>query len=215
MKLETKPDIFIEQLQNALQRPLPGRAAQLSMAHALRLQELEKVVLANDHKLAGVVMLIFAEGDKLKTTLIARNVNPRDVHSGQISFPGGRIETTDKSIEAGALRELHEEVGVAPHEVQVLGALTELYIPVSKFLVHPFVAYSPTRPQFIGQDTEVIQILTPDLDLFLSNEPPKRGKISLSNGYSLENVPYFDVEGHTLWGATAMILGEFRALIAD
>jgi 8-oxo-dGTP pyrophosphatase MutT (NUDIX family) len=205
--------VFIEQLRYAFKQPLPGREAQIKMAHLLRLQELERYQVAENHLLAGVVLLIFSQNDTLKIALIARSVNPRDVHSGQISFPGGRIEADDPSIEAGALRELYEEVGVAPHEVEVLGALTKVYIPVSNFMVHPFVVYAPKPIQFTAQESEVISILTPDLGHFLDEANVRIKDMELPTGHQLSNVPYFEVEGRTLWGATAMILGEFRALV--
>jgi 8-oxo-dGTP pyrophosphatase MutT (NUDIX family) len=205
----------ITALRTAFSAPLPGLEAQLAMAHELRVQELERYIVASDHKIAGVVMLIFAEGGELKTTLITRTLNPRDVHSGQVSFPGGRIEADDLSYQQGALRELHEEVGVAPHEVEVLGALTPLYIPVSKFMVHPFVAYAPKRPVFSPQAGEVIHILTPTLTYFLDDANIRRKTMTVGSGYVLNDVPYFDVDGNTLWGATAMILGEFKALTKE
>jgi 8-oxo-dGTP pyrophosphatase MutT (NUDIX family) len=205
---------FITQLRSALRQPLPGRAAQIKMAHMLRLQELEQYKPTDEHKLAGVVLLIFPEQGVLKVVLIARSVNPRDVHSGQISFPGGRIETYDASIEAGALRELFEEVGVMPQQVEVLGALTEVYIPVSKFLVHPFVVYAPNSVQFTAQESEVISILTPELGYFLDTDNIKTKDMLVGDGYHLRDVPYFEVDGRALWGATAMILSEFRELVA-
>jgi 8-oxo-dGTP pyrophosphatase MutT (NUDIX family) len=204
----------IPMLKKALEGPLPGLEEQLKLAHDLRATELAHMRADEDSKVAGVVLLLFrAEDEQIKTVLIARSLNPRDVHSGQISFPGGRIEPKDKNIETGALRELYEEVGVAPHEVDVLGALTEVYIPISNFLVFPFVAYASKTPDFRAQETEVISILTPDLGLFLEPNQPERKEMTMSNGFKLGMVPYFDVEGHVLWGATAMMLGELRAVV--
>ncbi len=205
----------ITKLRKLFTKPLPGRAAQLTMAHQLRVQELARYAPDNEHKQAGVVMLLFAEGDTLKTTLITRTTNPRDVHSGQVSFPGGRIEPTDASPQEGALRELEEEVGVTASQCEVLGALTQLYIPVSNFMVHPFVAFADRRPEFKAQDGEVVQILTPELAFFLDDSNINRKDITTSNGMILRDVPYFEVNGHIIWGATAMILGEFRVLVKD
>jgi 8-oxo-dGTP pyrophosphatase MutT (NUDIX family) len=203
----------IAQLKAAFTRPLPGIEAQLQLAHKLRIQELERSKPDNDHKKAGVVVLIFAEGETLKTTLIARTTNPRDVHSGQISFPGGRIDSTDLSIEAGALRELHEEVGVAHDQIEMLGPLSEIYIPVSNFLVYPFVVYAQTPPQFTKQEGEVIDVLTPELNFFLDKRNIQYKQITVGQGFILEDVPCFDIDGHTLWGATAMIIGELIEVI--
>lgn len=208
-----KPEQFADSLSERLKQPLPGREAQLRMAHPLRLEELERYKPRPTAKKAGVAALVFAEGEKMKITLIARTVNPRDKHSGQISFPGGRIEDTDANIEEGTMRELFEEVGVASHQVRMLGPLTELYIPVSQYLVHPFLVYADARPDFVKQDGEVIDILTPDLHYFLNRDNVQRKDIQIGQDFILQNVPYYDVHGHVLWGATAMIIGELTELI--
>ncbi|NUO03749.1 MAG: CoA pyrophosphatase, partial [Saprospiraceae bacterium] len=130
-------DAFIQHLQTRLKQPLPGQEAQYRMARAFRPVTVSP---PENAALAGVLALFFPKNDEWQLALIERVVtHAGDRHSGQISFPGGKYEAADGILMNTALREAHEEVGIAPEEVKMLGPLTELYIPVSNFLVHPFV----------------------------------------------------------------------------
>ena len=204
-------DSLVDHLRERLKQPLPGRAAQLKMATLRRMQELDTFTLPPDNaRVAAVMVLLHREnaGADWQMVLIERTSNPRDRHSGQISLPGGSWEPSDGSLEAVALRESHEEVGVSPLQVQLLGRLTELYIPVSNFLVHPFVGYIQGRPEFLPQPSEVEKILTPSFRLFFEPEYIKSTDLTVSTGITLKDVPYFDVDGRVVWGATAMIISE-------
>ena len=121
-------------LRQRLKQPLPGREAQFKMASLRRLEELgPNLVPPPGAKVACVLHLIHWADGAWRTVLIERSANPRDRHSGQVSFPGGRYEESDGVLEQVALREAEEEVGVLPEQVTILGRLTELYIPVSNF----------------------------------------------------------------------------------
>lgn len=184
------------------------------MAFARRAEELRlNPVPPPNAKVACVLNLLHQHDDRWRTVLIERTVNPRDRHSGQVSFPGGRYEEQDGDLVNVALREAHEEVGVSPVEVEVLGRLTELYIPVSNYVVHPFVGVLLGAPMFRPQPGEVEAILTPPIDLFSQPENRKMTDLSVAQGVKLKEVPYFEVEGRIVWGATAMIMSEFVELI--
>ncbi|MBL7775797.1 MAG: CoA pyrophosphatase [Saprospiraceae bacterium] len=208
-------EVFIERLRRRLTEPLPGREAQYRMASLRRLQELsphpEPPASA---KIACVLTLLFLKNGAWHTVLIERTANPRDRHSGQISFPGGRWEPTDGALENVALREAEEEIGVPAKQVLILGQLTDLYIPVSNFLVHPFVGMLHTQPAFRPQPGEVASIITPPLDLFKKAENRKETEVRLAHGVTIPNVPYFEVEGRIVWGATAMIMNEFLEILS-
>lgn len=207
-------DTFIEHLREKLASPLPGREAQFKMAFKRRAEELLLNPLPPPGaKVASVLNLLHRHEGAWRTLLIQRATNPRDRHSGQVSFPGGRYEDSDGELVNVALREAHEEVGVSPLQVEVLGRLTELYIPVSNFVVHPFVGLLLGPPDFTPQPGEVEAILTPALTVF--SQPENRGMADLTvgQGVVLTDVPYFDVEGRKVWGATAMILSEFLELL--
>lgn len=206
-------DTFIQQLKAALQRPLPGREAQFRMAHVGRRAYMEAPA---DARKAGVLALLFPHDSIWHITLIERTAhNPNDRHSGQISFPGGSFDPDqDASLLHTALREAHEEIGIAPHNIEVLGPLTDLYIPVSNFHVFPFVAFMQSRPVFMPQADEVRAILTAPFSFFADEKSVQITELALGNGFILKDVPCFMVEGRVMWGATAMIMSELTAVFS-
>lgn len=206
---------FIDLLRARLAGPLPGRAAQFKMASTRRLQELgPNPIPPADARVACVLNLLHWQEGHWRTTLIQRTDNPRDRHSGQVSFPGGSWEENDGELANVALRETEEEIGVPAQQIEILGRLTDLYIPVSNFLVHPFVGILNGKPEFAPQPGEVETVLTPALTVFQSPENRKQIDLTLHQGITLKDVPYFDVEGRIVWGATAMIMSEFLELLS-
>lgn len=124
------------------------------------------------------------------------------------------MEAEDLDLMATALRETEEEIGLCPTQVEVLGALSEIYIPPSNFLVQPFVGLTPSRPNFIPDPREVAGVLeVPVADLLLEGAIRKRS-ITLRTGVRL-NVACFELGGKVVWGATAMMLAEFKAVLAE
>ncbi len=208
-------DTFIQTLRDRLAAPLPGREAQFKMAFAHRVEELQRKLNPPDNaKTACVLLAIWQELDVWHTALIRRTENPRDRHSGQISFPGGRHDEGDDSFVYTALREANEEIGILPQKVEVLGEMTDLYIPVSNFIVRPFVGFLTEPPAFQLQPGEVQQVFAPTLSYF--QDPASRSTADVMVGGQLlvREVPCFMIEDRPVWGATAMILSEFLALIS-
>jgi 8-oxo-dGTP pyrophosphatase MutT (NUDIX family) len=207
---------FINDLKEKFQQPLPGHPAQDKMSHATRKFHRKP---PRDARIACVLALFYPknkmEGGKEWTmVLIEReSSNPNDRHGGQISFPGGKLEEADESLEQGALREAEEEVGVKAKEIKILGALTELYIPVSNFLVYPFVGYLENAPTFIPQLSEVRSIVEVSIAHLQKEETQKYKDLKVGDNITIKSVPYFDVDGHVVWGATAMILSELLEVI--
>ncbi len=199
-------------LEEQLQKPLPGKPAQYKMATKTRMPFKEKITPV-DVRLASVLCLLYPKNGQLHLPLIQRVITKRDKHSGQMSFPGGKIETTDKSYQAGALREANEEIGVVTADIKILGALTPLYIPASNFKVFPFVGCLDYVPTFIPQLTEVAEVVEVSLTELIAPETLKYKSMQFKDKYTVKNVPYFDVNGKTVWGATAMMLSEFLAII--
>ena len=211
---------FLFQLQKRLaDGPLPGRDAQFRMAHlSRRIFESANFQVPENPKIAAVVCLFFLKNGAWHLLLIERtSSNPNDRHSGQISFPGGKMDETDASLEAAALRELEEEIGISPQNALILGRLTELFIPVSGFLVHPFVAVLNENPAektgWQPQPSEVETILEVPLAWLQSPASRQTKDLVVGNGMTWKDVPFFEVEGRTVWGATAMILSELLELI--
>ena len=157
------------------------------------------------------MLVLFFPRDDVPTLLLTVRRADLKAHPGQISFPGGRREP-DETLRQTALREAHEEVGLDPASVEVLGTLTPLYIPPSNFCVHPYVATIPTAPALRPQDAEVEAVLCVSLPHLLD---PQTHRIEpwMLRGREIE-VPFLDVDGHKVWGATAMMLAELLALFS-
>lgn len=155
---------------------------------------------------AGVLVLVYPVDGVLTTLLIRRTPDP-GVHSGQIGFPGGAHEPQDGDYTATALREACEEVGLC-QPVTVLGQLTPLYIPPSRYMVNPTVGSLPARAAFRPNPEEVAALLELPLS-GLFDESRKRAEDWQLGGGTF-HVPFYDVDGHKVWGATALLLSELE-----
>lgn len=177
------------------------------MAHLARRGEFP---IPDSARKAGVLAMFYpnAQGEWHLALIERVSHHPGDRHGGQISFPGGRYEEGDGTLMQTALRETREEIGVDTSDVKVLGALTELYIPVSNYLVHPFVGILPYTPVFSPQWSEVQSVVEASLESLLQASTRQITDLQLSTNILLKEVPYFNVSGKVVWGATAMILNE-------
>lgn len=204
---------LISALRKRLLTPLPGRTAQLRMAHFGRLDE---ITIPENTKKASVMILLYMKNEEWHTVLMRRTSRfKNDKHKGQVSFPGGQSEPTDIDKAATALRETEEEMGLPASSMNVLGALSPLYIPVSNFLVQPFVGYTEDTPNFIPDTTEVETIIETPLSALLAKENLKTTDLIIPEGFKLNDVPYFDVGGNVVWGATSMIISEFIQMLEE
>ncbi|RMG81325.1 MAG: CoA pyrophosphatase [Chloroflexi bacterium] len=157
---------------------------------------------------AGVLALVYPDDEgRLGVLLTLRNDKLRG-HSGQVSFPGGRRDPTDPDFTATALRETCEELGLCNPPTEILGMMTRIYIPPSHFYVHPTVAYLNRLPSLQPNPEEVAEVFTlPLQDLF--DDRLKQHDYHQFNGYRVR-VPYYNVQGHKVWGATAVMLSELE-----
>jgi 8-oxo-dGTP pyrophosphatase MutT (NUDIX family) len=202
---------FIAALQHDLQQPLPGRKAQYHMAPQPRPgAELDEIPNSNARQ-SSVLLLFYPYEETVYFPLILRPTYP-GVHSGQVALPGGGFEPGDGDLLQTALREAHEEVGVDPAQVSILGQLSTLYIRPSNNLVLPVVGWSAERPTFLPDAREVALLIEASLLEFLDPANQRTEVWELQNRTA--NVPLFGVRNQIIWGATAMILGELLALPA-
>lgn len=200
--------LFIDNLKTNLQKPLPGVEAQFEMAHVKREKVLSNSYESQNYRPSAVLILLFPNEQKQTSVLLIERMTYNGHHSGQIAFPGGKVEPDDINLQATALREFFEETGsdVTP---TVIGKLTPVYIPVSKFMVQPFVSYVEQKPNFSASAYEVNALIEWEINHLLNPDIVKETTIEPTPGYKLKT-PYFDVQGKVLWGATAMMLNELK-----
>ena len=203
--LPLPPDLAT--IRRALRRPLPGHAAQVTMmARPLT----PGLVLPERFLDAGVLVLLYPLNGALHVALTRRTAHLA-AHGGQISFPGGLCEAGDSSTAATALRETHEELGLAPECIELLGPLSPLEIPVSGYRIHPWVAYAACEPAFRPDPFEVAEVIEAPLAQLLDRRTAAVEMWTI-RGHEAR-VPFFHVGEHKVWGATAMVLAELLALI--
>jgi 8-oxo-dGTP pyrophosphatase MutT (NUDIX family) len=185
---------------------LPGERAQREMAPDFR----GEFSHPGDPVVAAVLVLLYPDNEQVSTVFIKRNEYPGH-HSAQVSFPGGAWEMGDPSLEHTALRETREELGISDR-VEVLGQLTNLYIPVSNFMVTPFVGIIDRRPDFNPDGTEVQFLIEVSLEAL--SDPARRGsELLVLHGLQMIT-PFYRVGDEKIWGATAMILSEFLQVVS-
>ena len=201
----------LDDVRRALSRPLPGVDAQIKMAPQPRPGWDPDFAIPPDCREGGVLILLYPRGGRLHFVLTRRTHRVRS-HKGQISLPGGAREDGESLIQT-ALRETSEELGVPPDGTEVIGRLSALYTPPSNYCMHPFVAHRPVTPTFHADPAEVAEVLEVPLSLLLD---PTIRQVEFWQDPNFETpcrVPFFNIHGQVVWGATAMILSELVTLL--
>ncbi len=194
--------IDAENIKNALSQVLPG-----SVSHK-KMLPLNRTLIATDQeqktiKHSSVLLLLFIENNDLHAVLTKRPEHMKH-HAGQIALPGGRIEKDETALET-ALRETWEEIGISPEQIEILGSLSELYVQVSRFQIHPFVGWLHKKPEFKINKNEVEKIIAFPLKLIKNSFE----EVELTTFSGKLKVPCIKFDSEIIWGATAMILSEF------
>jgi 8-oxo-dGTP pyrophosphatase MutT (NUDIX family) len=201
-------EFIIEKLGNEL----PGIAAHQKMMNYSRIDAKKARESKIEFREGSVLILLFPIKKILHTLLMLRP-EYEGVHSAQVSFPGGKKDHEDKDLLETALREAKEEVGITINRSDVLGKLTEIYIPPSKFLVTPFIAMIDYLPDFVADPREVQELIqTPLASIFDDNIMGEK-EIFIPILQSNMKTPYFDISGKIVWGATAMMIMELKQII--
>jgi 8-oxo-dGTP pyrophosphatase MutT (NUDIX family) len=163
----------------------------------------------SDARIAAGLLLLYpgARGASIALTVRASGLRR---HAGQVSLPGGATDPGETLAQA-ALREAHEEIGIDPATVRILGELTPVHVLVSGFTLHPVVGLTHARPTFTPAAHEVETVIEVSVEDLKDASSIRQGSRT-REGVAIE-YPYFDLMGHHVWGATAMILGEFICLL--
>jgi 8-oxo-dGTP pyrophosphatase MutT (NUDIX family) len=206
-------DEFLKSLSKIKNIPLPAEDSQFKMAPPFRKELLQsRKNDIKDAKQAGVLALFYPNKNHEATLVLILRKTYKGVHSAQVGFPGGKIEASDTSLKAAAIRETYEEVGVPIHTIEIIKTLSYVYIPPSNFYVQPFLGITSQTPQFIKQDDEVEDIIEVPLYHLLDDNMVRKKMVSTSYSADIE-VPAFKLNGHVVWGATAMMLSEIKDLL--
>ncbi|SFA84723.1 NUDIX domain-containing protein [Flavobacterium swingsii] len=203
---------FLKYVPKIAKESLPA-----TIAHAKMIPP-ERIELLNNQdfsqiipKKAAVLMLLYPKNNITHLALIVRNSYP-GIHASQIAFPGGKVEDFDLSLSETALRETHEEIGVAAKKVTLIRAFTEVYIPPSNFLVSPFLGFAEEELSFTLSPDEVDEVIELPLYQFLDEKIVITVNMSTSYASNIQ-VPAFQINEHLVWGATAMMMSELKEIL--
>ncbi len=202
---------FINNINHIKTAEIGGLASQFRLAPKMRLNYNAEKIAASNPKKAAVLALFYPNKKGETCFLLTQRASYKGTHSAQISFPGGKIEQSDKNLKETALRETFEEVGILKENITVIREITDVYIPPSNFLATPFIAFTKEKPVF-NTNHEVdhtIEVLLKDL-----LDDTNIASINISTSYAKNiDVPCFKLNNYIVWGATAMILNEIKELL--
>jgi 8-oxo-dGTP pyrophosphatase MutT (NUDIX family) len=205
-------DTLIERLAERLQLPLPGANAHNLMRAIPTGTNFTNFQHKTQPKPGSVLILLYSENGNINFPLIQRPVYT-GAHSGQVSFPGGKAEPGEDVITT-ALREGQEEIGIDPASISIIGKLSDFFVIPSNFMVSPIVAYTRASPVFVPDNKEVESILIGNVNELIQDDAIKSKEIIAAGRFNMI-APHFEIESQIVWGATAMMLNEFRTIVLE
>ncbi|PRY05040.1 NUDIX domain-containing protein [Pontibacter ummariensis] len=168
-------------------------------------------IMLRSPRFAAVNIILYQKNGEWCFPLIVRKRYKHDKHSGEVALPGGQKEHFESSFAETALRESHEEVGIDRQDIRIIREMSPVYVPPSNFYVYPFISYTKRNPTFYLQKSEVADYIECPVSRFLSlSEQPEMMALPTTGGIE---VPVMNLSGHVIWGATSMILSEFRQML--
>jgi len=204
--------LSLNDITQALAGPKPGLRGQQTMAPGYRPLDAKSYEDGSKTcRRAAVLLLLYPMDGHLYTVLTERR-HDLSTHPSQISLPGGSRDGGETVTET-AIREAYEEIGISPDNVTVLGRLTHIYIPPSHFCIQIVIGYAPKQLHWRPNPDEVATVIEAPISVFF--DPAVRRSATLHREDQDWRVPYFAINDHKVWGATAMALGEFATLLQE
>ena len=203
--------VFIKKLKNRLEQNLPGSIAQDKMKIKPNLS-INKFIDKKNIRPAAVLILLYPIKQTDWYFFLTKRSLKVDHHKGQISLPGGMIEKNELKKDA-ATREAFEEIGVSQKKINIIGSLTNFSVPVSRFEIFPFIGWINNKPKTKIQITEVEKVFSISIKSLLNPEKEKF-KDDILSGVPVK-IPYFDLNNEMVWGATSIILSEFKHILEE
>ena len=206
-------NISLSKLKYSINQTLPGLNSHMKMAPEHRGEELKNnLKLSQDARKSAVMILFFLDDNVLKMIVIRRSVYV-GIHSGQIAFPGGRYEEEDGDVRVTALREIEEEIGIPEDKIEIIGRLSDIYVPPSNFLISVFVGYLAEKPIYMIDEREVDEVIEIPFIDFFKPDVIKQKDFYVNSIKAVSNAPYFDVTNAEIWGASAMVISELLDIL--
>ncbi len=205
-------DFLVSRLEARLKQPLPGPTAHERMRAVPIDNSIPRFAHKTPPRPGSVLLVLYPDADRILFPLIKRP-DYEGMHSGQISFPGGKAEEGEDTITT-ALREGNEEIGIDQQSIHVIGQLSNFFVIPSNFMVTPVIAYASSKPLLIPDPIEVARILHGDVESILPDSVILQKEITAAKTFQM-NAPHFEIEQEVVWGATAMMLNEFRTIINE
>jgi len=202
-----KPE-FIQKVKNNLHSKLPGKKAHDIMRTGPKIPNVVQYI--NEPPTPSAVLILLYPKNNTFNFILTLRSNKVESHKGQISLPGG-VQEKNESLEQTALRETNEEIGVLPKIIELLGNLSTIYIPFSGFNIYPYVGWTESVPDLQASEDEVEKIIEVSIDELI-DDTNQRKKNTTIRGVPV-TMPYFNLNNEIVWGATSMILSEFKEII--
>jgi len=200
-------------LEKRVTQDMPGESSYKKMKPKMANGAPIQMKHADQPRKGGVLILLYEDQGVVRFPFIQRP-NYGGIHSGQMALPGGKFEEDDKDQWQTALRESQEEIGVISEKVEIIGSLSEFFVAASNYMVLPVIGKIDHIPDFVPEPREVADIVTPPVHQLIDPSTVKEKEITVRNDFKMI-CPYFDLEGRTVWGATAMMLSELVDVLND
>ncbi len=210
--MESRILTLLNTLKIKLQGKLPGEKSHEKFLPEIRKKKSIYSFDKINYRESAVMIVLFIENNRLFSLLIKRN-DYNGHHSGQIGLPGGKTEDKDIDLISTAIRETYEEIGIKVSNSNIIGSLSPISIPISKFKVYPYICFLNKKPEFLIDKNEVKDLIIYELSNLFIESNTKISKVQAVN--QIIDAPSFIINNEIVWGATSMILNEFKEIIED